>query len=292
MQKSHPILLFGILSSMKAEQAGYADPQAVANYIEERERFGWRARGERAVRFAEIKNGNAVLDLCCGPGMVTKVIRETVGVQGRVVGIDSSPDFITYARTFCNEDNVSFIAGNVEDLPAHIGNQEFDAALLLASWLWINNKDLVCAHVRNCLTPEGKFVISLSSDNLDDAETNKFYWAYRDKLKESVLRVSPSTDISYFNKLPVMDARFTDGVISQLHDHGFSLQSRHEVERVLSLEDKLFTYNNPARTEWVGSFPPDVRLGIIRQALHNTGAEVGGSGVIKRHTHYLVFGLG
>jgi ubiquinone/menaquinone biosynthesis C-methylase UbiE len=276
---------------MKDRINGYCVPDAVTNYIDERNHSGWGSRGERVVEFAGIKEGDSVLDLCCGPGMVTKVIREAVGSNGRVVGIDTSEDFIKYAQTFCNENNVSFKTGNVEELGRLIKKQKFDVAILPASWLWIKNKEKLCTQVRKSLKPDGKFVLSLSGDNLDDEKTRKFYWKYRGNLKKAVLEVSPSTDLLYFNYLPVMNNNFVGGVIAQVANCGFGFLSQHEVQRDLTLEDKLFTYNNPARTEWVGDFISNVRLMIIKRALDKTASEVGNSCVIKRHTYYLVFGL-
>ena len=88
-----------------------------------------------------------------------------------------------------------------------------------------------------------------------------------------------------------MNNNFVGGVIAQVANCGFGFLSQHEVQRDLTLEDKLFTYNNPARTEWVGDFISNVRLMIIKRALDKTASEVGNSCVIKRHTYYLVFGL-
>lgn len=268
---------------------GYLVPKAVVNYIDERNYFGWKLRGERAVRFAGIKNGDAVLDLCCGPGMVTKVISNAVGSGGKVVGIDISKDFIDYANKFCNKGNVSFITGNVEKLDEIIEKQKFDAAIILASWFWIKEKNKLCAQVKKLLKPVGRFVISISSDNLNDAKTRKFYWVYRKKLKDVVLETYPLTDLSYFDKLPVLDDGFVNETKLLINGSGFKLKSQHEVERVLTLKDKLFTYNNPARTEWVGKFPPHKRLSIIKRAFKKTVDEIDDLSVIKRHTYYLVF---
>ena len=129
----------------------YKNPDAVTYYIKEREYFGWRPRGERAVKFAEIKPGDYVLDLCCGPGMVSKVIREFVGDKGKVIGIDISPKFIKYANQLCNYPNVSFFKGNVENFDTYTHAEKFDAIVLLASWYWIKNKDQLLKKIKlNC----------------------------------------------------------------------------------------------------------------------------------------------
>ncbi len=276
---------------MSRVEGAYKSSKAVDEYIKERERFGWRLRGERAVVFGEIKTGDTVLDLCCGPGLVAKVVKETVGDSGKVVGIDISEDFVKHAQEFCGGVNTVFKTGNVENLDQIVEDQRFDAVLLLASWLWIEDKKKLLDQVKSHLKPDGKFVLSLSSDNLDDQKTNEFYWKYRENLKKQICEAFPKTNLSYFDNLPVINKDFIDAVTNQVSQCGYRLKSNYEVERVLSLDDKIFIYENPARTEWVGDFPPETRLSIIKKALNDTAGEIEDLRFIKRHTHYLVFGL-
>lgn len=44
-----------------------------------------------------LKPGDVVLDLGCGPGLWTHLLAEKVKPNGRVVGVDFSPDLINYA---------------------------------------------------------------------------------------------------------------------------------------------------------------------------------------------------
>jgi len=273
---------------MKNKRA-YINPVAVAEYIKERKHFNYKIRGERAIRYGEIRSGTTVLDLCCGPGLVAEVIKENFENDVKIVGIDISDDFIKYARDNYGDSNTDFITGNVEDLDKTVGDQKFDSILLLASWLWIENKEKVLSHICTHLSPSGFFVISISSDDLNDPKTKDFYWRYRENLKAEIKDRDPLADTGYFQKLPVIDNNFINKVIKQIAGCGFTLKSNNEVARILSPEDKLFTYNNPARTEWVGDFSPKIRLEIIKKALYKTANEVKDFKNIKRHTYYLVF---
>ncbi len=277
---------------MERRKKGYKVADSVNAYINEREHFGWKMRGERVVKFGGIKEGDSVLDLCSGAGMVAKTVREAVGSKGRIVGIDISKDFVQYARRLCNYENCSFIVGDVEKLDQYLGKDEkFDVAHLLASWFWIKDQQNLCRLVRKHLKPTGKFIPSISSDNLDDETTRNFYWTYRDNLKKEVLKISPGKNLSYFDKLPVIDRKFVDGVIERIESCGFKLLSENEGGRDLDYDGKLYTYKTPARTEWVGNFPPEVRYEIIKNALEETKKKTGESIAIKKHTYYLTFGL-
>ena len=154
--------------------SSYQNRKAVKFYIEERQRTGWRNRGERVVKFAKIKPGSYILDLCCGPGFVLKVIRERVGNKGRIIGIDSSLNLIKYADRICHFKNVLFKCGNIENLDKYIDNQKFDFVIILASWNWVKNKNKIFLKVRKVLKPDGKFVFSLTGDNLYHPLTKKF----------------------------------------------------------------------------------------------------------------------
>ena len=267
----------------------YKNPDAVTYYIKEREYFGWRPRGERAVKFAEIKPGDYVLDLCCGPGMVSKVIREFVGDKGKVIGIDISPKFIKYANQLCNYPNVSFFKGNVENFDTYTHAEKFDAIVLLASWYWIKNKDQLLKKIKLNLKPNGRLLISLSADNLKNPQTHQFFLHYRNNLKRVISETFPDIDPSYLDCLTTANEEYFDEIISQVCHEGYRLCSKNETKRQLTLADKLFTYENPARTEWVGNFSSKVRYQIIKDALTKTGSELKNLQTIERHTYYLEF---
>jgi len=77
-----------------------------------------------------LKPGETVLDVGCGTGLSFAMLEEGVGPQGRVIGIDQSPDQLALARTLVersNLHNVTLLNSPVEDanIPA-----EADAALI------------------------------------------------------------------------------------------------------------------------------------------------------------------
>ena len=56
-----------------------------------------------------LKPGDVVLDLGCGPGLWTHLLAEKVKPNGRVVGLDFSPDLINYAMENLKKDPLSNI---------------------------------------------------------------------------------------------------------------------------------------------------------------------------------------
>ena len=65
-----------------------------------------------------LKKGQAILDIGCGPGSITISLAETVGPQGKVIGIDIGEAAIAQAKRTAEEKsikNVEFAIGNAID---------------------------------------------------------------------------------------------------------------------------------------------------------------------------------
>src|SRR5688572_2537261 len=86
---------------------------------------GWR---ERAADRAELKPGDAALDLCCGTGDLALALRERVGPSGRVVGADFSERMLALAQDKALErgmPDVTFEWADALELP--YSDASFDA---------------------------------------------------------------------------------------------------------------------------------------------------------------------
>ena len=64
---------------------------------------------------AGVVPGARVLDLCCGPGLLTRLIKSTVGAEGEVVGVDLSEGMVTEARAQAEEEGLE-ISFHAEDV--------------------------------------------------------------------------------------------------------------------------------------------------------------------------------
>jgi len=86
---------------------------------------GWR---ERAADRAELRPGDAALDLCCGTGDLAFALRERVGARGRVVGADFSERMLAIAQDKALErgyPDVTFEWADALELP--YSDASFDA---------------------------------------------------------------------------------------------------------------------------------------------------------------------
>ena len=89
--------------------------RGVATY-DESNRFR-RLRGNAVARL-ELKPGDVVLDVACGTGLNFPLIQDSIGQQGRLIGIDLSPDMLAMAQRRVARNkwrNVTLINSSVED---------------------------------------------------------------------------------------------------------------------------------------------------------------------------------
>jgi ubiquinone/menaquinone biosynthesis C-methylase UbiE len=88
-----------------------------------------RAFRERMLSCAKLKPGEAVLDVGCGTGTVALLARKMVGSEGRVEGIDASPDMIARATAKARRAGlkVGFSIATAQELSFTDG--EFDVVL-------------------------------------------------------------------------------------------------------------------------------------------------------------------
>jgi ubiquinone/menaquinone biosynthesis C-methylase UbiE len=86
-----------------------------------------RVRSEQ-VKAAGLREGSAVLDMCCGTGGATLAIAEQIGPEATIVGIDLSAGQIERARRKNRFANVDFLVGDAADTGFEEG--QFDCVVI------------------------------------------------------------------------------------------------------------------------------------------------------------------
>ena len=105
--------------------------------------------------------GERVLDLGCGAGTDSLVAATMVGPEGRVTGIDMTPQMLAKARAAAEEmgaTNVEFVEGEAERLP--FADESFDVIVSNGVIDLIPDKDAVFAELYRVLRPGGRMQIA------------------------------------------------------------------------------------------------------------------------------------
>ena len=84
---------------------------------------GWRRRAARATGLIQ---GGSALDVACGSGKLTAMLARIAGPEGRVVGVDFSPQMLEVARR--DHPGFEFLEGDALHLPFEDGT--FDASTI------------------------------------------------------------------------------------------------------------------------------------------------------------------
>lgn len=112
-------------------------------------------------QFAQIKQGDTVIDLGSGAGNDCFIARSETGETGKIIGIDFTPAMIEKARANAEKlgfNNVEFRQGDIEKIPVTAGTADVIVSNCVLNLL--PNKENVFKEIYRVLKPGGHFSIS------------------------------------------------------------------------------------------------------------------------------------
>ena len=112
----------------------------------------------RVLQALEVRAGERVIDIGCGPGLLAFDLAASVGPSGRVSGVDTSTDMLALAGARCAEQPwASFEPGDAVALP--YPDHSFDAAVSTQVYEFIADVPAALAELHRVICPGGRAVI-------------------------------------------------------------------------------------------------------------------------------------
>ena len=99
--------------------------------------------------------GEAILELGSGNGILVRELIDTVGPDGRVVGLDASDAILDMARHICPEGE--FLRGDAQNLP--FKDETFDAVVTAQVLCFLEDVDRAISETYRVLKPDGRLVV-------------------------------------------------------------------------------------------------------------------------------------
>lgn len=195
-----------------------------------------------------LQGNEAVLDVGCGDGKITRKLSEMVP-DGYVVGLDLSPSQIGFARQF-QQDNLSFVVGNITELPY---DGQFDVVTAFTAMQWVPDQVKGFQEIRYALKENGKLIITVPT-----GITWQLSEAVRDVIEKEEWSQLPFKDKQHFFLREIYAAH--------LRQAGFSIDSFKILPSYnLFANRDAFTHFVKQWLPFVQDVPPELRDEFMRQ---------------------------
>jgi ubiquinone/menaquinone biosynthesis C-methylase UbiE len=136
----------------------------------------WDYFGRRTIELASIPIGSRVLDVCCGAGASALPAAETVGPNGKVVGVDLAKQLLESARTKAIQrrlGNVEFEVGDM--LSMRFPFASFDAVVCVFGIFFVPDMAIAVSELWSRVRPGGKLAVTTWGPNFCEPANDAFW---------------------------------------------------------------------------------------------------------------------
>jgi SAM-dependent methyltransferase len=111
----------------------------------------------RIIEAAGVEDGDSVLEVGCGTGVLTREVIKRVGSNGSITGLDLSESMLGVARSICPD--ADFQQGNAMDLP--FDDESFDVAIASFVLMFVPDPVQAVSELWRVLKPGGRMILTV-----------------------------------------------------------------------------------------------------------------------------------
>ena len=112
------------------------------------------------IRQAALQEGERILDVACGTGIVARLARQQAGVAGTVTGVDLNPGMLAVARSATPPDApIEWHEAGAEAMP--LPDEAFDVALCQLGLQFMEDKPGALKEMWRVLAPGGRLLLNI-----------------------------------------------------------------------------------------------------------------------------------
>jgi len=228
------------------------------------------------------QQGENVLDVACGTGIVARMAKARVGESGRVVGVDLNAGMLDVARAVVPEGLIEWVQADVGDMP--LTDQTFDVAYCQQGLQFFPDKVGALREIGRLLRPGGECLVVVAQS----LEQNPLMRSQAAALSKHV-NDSAAAGIRAVCGLPNPEE------IAQLfEDAGYVDVEHNSVDLTLTYRDgRAFVRNGIMSTPLAGivsGWPEDARNAFLDDILDGFGHYFDGASLAFPHVSSVVTG--
>ena len=152
---------------------------AAADLYDDPSNTFWERFGRRTIARLDLRQGQRVLDVCCGSGASAIPAAEAVGPDGQVIGVDLAENLLALARAKASArglDNVEFRAGDMLALD----EQPFDAVVCVFGIFFVPDMAAAARALWRLVRPGGVFAVTTWGPRWFEPASTAFWDAVRE----------------------------------------------------------------------------------------------------------------
>ena len=141
----------------------------------------WNYFGRRTIELASLSIGSRVLDVCCGAGASALPAAETVGPNGKVIGVDLAQQLLESARTKAIQrrlGNIEFEVGDMLSMRFPIAS--FDAVVCVFGIFFVPDMAIAVSALWSRIRPGGKLAVTTWGPNVFEPANDAFWCSIKD----------------------------------------------------------------------------------------------------------------